>query len=246
MRPIILPLFLLACSSLLSPKPAAPLDPDIPPIQEEIAALDGRHGYYHKIYRNEESLYWRNIPGWMREDAKERKVARILDIGCGYGTLLAFSSMVYGSAGSCLDINNYLQPAFLQAHGLQFAKGNIELDEIPWGERFDVVLMTEVLEHFQFHPLPTLRKIRDALAPGGVFFLSTPDERDWGREYRYYRKLSEMPPPTPGKQLPDAHIWIYSKKELVQVLTAAGFTIKRLEYAPGKGARHFNVMAVRD
>ena len=47
----------------------------------------------------------------MREDAAERKVERILDIGCGYGTLLALATRIYGVSGYCLDVRDYLKPA---------------------------------------------------------------------------------------------------------------------------------------
>jgi predicted SAM-dependent methyltransferase len=127
--------------------------------------------------------------------------------------------------------------------GLEFQRGNAELDPVPWTGRFDVILMTEVLEHFNFQPVPTLRKIRDALAPGGVFFLSTPDSKEWGVDVKYYKHLSDLPVPTRDKPIVDDHVWQYSLDELRGVLQQAGFSIKRLEYSGSP--RHFNVMLMR-
>ena len=107
-------------------------------------------------------------------------------------------------------------------------------------------MMTEVIEHFNFQPLPTLRKIHDALAPAGVFFLSTPDEHEWGRELKYYRRLADLPAADPSRKFQDGHIWIYSKSELTSLLRQAGFRVIRLEYAPGVQNRHFNIQAIRE
>jgi hypothetical protein len=58
-------------------KPAA--DPDLTSIQDEIAQADGLSGYYATNYRAMESLYWQQIPGWMREDAKRRLSILVVD-----------------------------------------------------------------------------------------------------------------------------------------------------------------------
>ena len=224
---------------------AAVLDPAIIEIQEALSKIDGPKGYYSTTYSKEESKYWSNLPDWMKEDARKRKVARVLDVGCGYGTLLAYSAKTYGAKGFCLDTTEYLWPAFRNPRGLTFAKGNIELDPIPWKEPFDLMVMTEVLEHFNFQPVETLKKMLDALAPGGLLLLSTPDEREWGRVTKYYKSLKELPKVGQSKKVVDAHVWVFSRAELTEVLTAAGFKIVKFEYAPGSGHRHFNVMAMK-
>ena len=220
-------------------------DAELKVIQNAIVRADGPGGYYDHAYREMEPRYWTRIPGWMREDAHERKANRILDIGCGYGTLLALATEIYGAHGYCMDVTRYLKPDFARRRHLLFARGNVELASIPWSGKFDIVILTEVLEHFNFQPLPTLRKIHDALAAGGTLFLSTPDARDWGRLLTFYHSLAELPMPDPSHQVHDAHIWIYSQDEVTTLLDQAGFRIVRLEYAPGNGNRHLNVLAVR-
>ena len=221
------------------------LDPAIVEIQAALSKIDGPKGYYTTTYSKEESKYWQNLPIWMQEDAGKRKAARVLDIGCGYGTLLGYAAKTYNAKGFCMDTTEYLWPLFRDPRGLTWAKGNIELDPIPWKEPFDVMVMTEVLEHFNFQPVPTLKKMFNALTPGGVLFLSTPDEKEWGRVSQYYKSLKDMPPIDSNMKVVDAHVWVYSRQELTDVLTAAGFKIVKFEYSPGAGHRHFNVMAVR-
>jgi SAM-dependent methyltransferase len=207
-------------------------------IQDEIAKADGLTGYYATVYRNEERSYWSKIPLWMQQDAGGRRVKRVLDIGCGYGTLLTLATKIYRAPGYCWDVAEHLRPAVRSTFGLAFQRGNAELDPVPWKGTFDVIVMTEVLEHFNFQPVPTLRKIGNALAPGGILFLSTPDSKEWGVDIKYYKRLSDLPIPTSGKQIVDDHIWQYSLDELRHVVQQAGFSIERLEYSGSP--RHFN------
>jgi SAM-dependent methyltransferase len=236
-------LLLLGAALFGAEKPASD-DAELAKIQGEIARYDGLTGFYAREYSKAEPRYWTRIVPWMHQDATTRKVKRILDVGCGYGTLLALSTGIYHAQGYCFDVTDYLKPPFAKARGLAFAKGNIELDPLPWEEKFDVVVFTEVLEHFNFQPQPTLAKIHDAMNPGAVLFLSTPDARDWGRETRYYKHLSDLPMPNRSIPIRDAHIWIYDKHELLSLLEATGFQISQCDYAPGGGNRHFNIRAI--
>ena len=93
-------------------------DPAIAPIQDQIATLDGPGGYYSTTYRKDETLYWANLPGWMRRDAERHKVERVLDIGCGYGTLLAFAAEVYRGANYCIDVTHTISLAVRRNPGL--------------------------------------------------------------------------------------------------------------------------------
>lgn len=236
---------------------AGPLEPfaaRIASIQRAIVEADGIHGYYATEYREEETTYWAYIPAWMEKHSTlwasrpEGTSPRILDVGCGYGTLLSLAVELYDGAGTCLDIKGFLPTSVGEQSDLRFIKANAELDPIPGGP-YDLVIMTEVIEHFNFHPLPTLRKLYAALLPGGRLFLSTPDSAEWGRLYDFHRKLADFPsPPTPEAMRPattDEHHWIYSKSEIIAVLNDAGFQIEQLAYSPGTRGRHFNIVAIR-
>ncbi len=214
-------------------------------IQRARAVVDGPQGYYTREYSKAESGYWEKLPIWMKEDRSKRKVRRVLDIGCGYGTLLAYASALYGAAGHCMDVTEYLVPQFRNPRNLRFAKGNVELDPIPWREPFDLIIMTEVLEHLNFQPVPTLRKIRDALAPGGLFLLSTPNQEKWGKTTKYYQRLSDLPPPDRSRKFVDDHIWQYDERELRETLAEAGFEILKFDFSTSENRRHFNIMATR-
>ncbi len=235
-----------------SENPAAP-KPLLARIQDAIARSDtSPEAFYQKSYRPEEPRYWTKIAAWMVEDSIARHYPddhspeRILDIGCGYGTLLSFASIIYGAEGTCLDCVPFLNPQVQAAYRLKFIQRDVERDPLPESEKYDVVIMTEVLEHLNFQPVPTLKKIHAVLKDDGSFFLSTPDaDAGWGRNTTHYRKLSEIPPLDPSAKWIDGHIWHYNHKELEKVLKEAGFRIQRIDHSQGPVGGHFNVWAVK-
>ena len=108
-----------------------------------------------------------------------------------------------------------------------------------------MAIFTEVIEHLNFHPLPTLQKIRNSLRPGGSLMVSTPDaESDWGQKLTYYSRLNDMPQPSRDVAWVDDHIWQFSMTELLAVLGEAGFDIRQAGHSKRKGFRHLNVWAI--
>jgi SAM-dependent methyltransferase len=213
--------------------------------QREITELDPESGYA-KAYRDKEMYCWLPIPEWIQEDGSRGPEHKTLDIGYGYGTLAAYCQKVLGGQVYCIDHVPfyYFTDKLIQRYGFQLAVCNMELDPFPWDVRFDTILFTEVLEHFNFHPLPTLRKIRGLLSEGGRAYLSTPDASAWGRVTKYYGRLEEIPQPgtvRPEKFIDD-HVYQYSEDELMGLVESAGFTVTRRAHAPGfpgTNCRHF-------
>ena len=248
---------MLAFSCAAAAQNLQPFAATLAEIQNAIAKADGLDGYYRTTYRPSEMRYWAQIPQWMQQDAGTRdsrlrtRETRILDIGCGYGTLLSLATQIYANArGSCMDMTEYIKPIVRSRYNLEFLEGNVELDPIPGGP-YDVMILTEVIEHFNFYPLPTVQKMHHALAPGGVLFLSTPDASRWGRLYDFHKWLKDFPMPPllgsgdPRPEIKDEHMWMYNKGELTGALQDAGFRIVKLAYSPGVRGRHFNIWAVR-
>jgi SAM-dependent methyltransferase len=100
--------------------------------------------------------------------------ARVLDFGCGTGTLLdALQSHGWDTSG--------IEPALDDA----FRKHR-RLEAIPTEPEFDLIVAHHVLEHLP-DPMALLRQFARASKPGGFLFLSTPrfDTLPVHRDYRY-------------------------------------------------------------
>lgn len=241
--------FFTGCAYL----PDSEIQPTITAIQTDIARADkAPEAYYRDNYAPVEPLYWSKIAAWMVEDSIERHYVRkqsvkgIVDLGCGYGTLLSFAAGIYGTTGTCFDVESYLQPGIQRKYRLQFLERNIEKDPFPDDRLYDVAIMTEVIEHLNFQPVPTLKKIYNILDEGGTFFLSTPDAgSSWGKTTKYYSSLNEIPELDLNVEWIDDHIWQYSWKELEGVMHEAGFKIRKMERSDGVQGKHFNVWAVK-
>lgn len=218
--------------------------------QDELADLvpgpyykDSRTGTYPSgipfsfpPYRDAEVYYWTNVPRWIWEDARRRKVDRSLDVGCSYGTLSLYTHKVTQASIFLVDfIPDYMSPAVLRRYPFQFRVCNVELDALPFEGPFDQIIFTEILEHLNFHPVPTLRKLARLLSDEGRIYISTPDAASsWGRVTAHYNDYRDMPPPErTGKAVIDGHIYQYSQAEVFDILTEAGLSVERWDYAPG-------------
>jgi SAM-dependent methyltransferase len=217
--------------------------------QAEVAALDPYPEYLS--YRKGEFYFWVNIPQWIYEDSATRKIEKCLDVGCAYGTLSLYCRKLIGCDVYCIDgVDSYHSKSLFEKYNLQFRSSNIELDPFPFDFKFDIIILTEVLEHFNYHPVPTLKKIHNALSENGTLYLSTPDASQWGRVTKFYSKISDMPIPRKGLPVLDTmfepHVYQYQKQELLSVLDAAGFRVKRFKYSMNIfGTRHFNLALMK-
>lgn len=219
--------------------------------QDRIAASCKPGSYYMTGYHNEEIAYWLNIPQWILE-IKEAgdSVNRCLDIGSAYGTLALFCKDVFGCEMYVTDHTDaFANSALLKKEDINFALSNFEIDEFPWDNdlKFDIIILTEVLEHFNTHSTNALKRIYSLLADNGRLFLSTPDSAAWGTTTKYYPNLDLIPKSLDDNHKHiDDHVWQYSKEELLRVLDMAGFYVERFDYSPGTVARHFNVCLRKD
>ena len=150
---------------------------------------------------------------WMAESIAPHVGARVLEIGAGIGNITSW--LLPRDRYLASDINPhylaYLRNLALGKPYLEVARVDVEEPEdlAPWRGAFDTVICLNVLEHVR-DPLPALRNMRDALAPGGRLVLYVPASQ------RLYSSLDEVL----------GHRTRYDRPMLERELAAAGFRLE--------------------
>ncbi|MBW3600378.1 MAG: class I SAM-dependent methyltransferase [Planctomycetes bacterium] len=148
----------------------------------------------------------------LRPFVRERD--RILEIGAGIGcTVKSFEMAGYDAQG--------IEPH----HGFQeFARKHLgarvtrcTLADLPDREKFDVVLLVHVIEHFN-HPRRELRRIVRLLNPGGRLYVECPN--------------AEAPHAAPGKMFHFAHVYNFTNRTLAMLAKANGLACQAMVFEP--------------
>jgi len=108
---------------------------------------------------------------------------RLLDIGAYYGLIAGVANRIGWRVAA---VDAYPIPEFsslrIPERNVECAIYNACTDTLPFpDESFDAVLLSEVLEHLMYSPLPMFREIRRVLRPGGILLLSTPNPAGLGK-----------------------------------------------------------------
>ncbi len=124
---------------------------------------------------------------------------RVLDLGCGWGSLSLFMAEKYPKSKITAISNSHSQKAFIDARKIQQGIMNLEvitadMNNFQTAEKYDRVVSVEMFEHMRNYML-LLRKINDFLTPEGKLFVhifshkeytytfETKDESDWMGRY---------------------------------------------------------------
>jgi 2-polyprenyl-3-methyl-5-hydroxy-6-metoxy-1,4-benzoquinol methylase len=165
--------------------------------------------------------------------------AEVLELGCyGHVSAILHSELSYNVRGAYLGPAGRTDRRTITAGGEKVADLLIDLfdaerDAWPYAnDRFDGVLVCEVIEHLMCDPMWMLWEANRVLKPGGWIFVTTPNctsyrslERALLHEEnpqvfsRYNSRDVEEPP----------HVREYTPKELAWALEAAGFAVCGVE-----------------
>ena len=159
-----------------------------------------------------------------------RKGAKILDVAAAQGNFsLSLAELGYDVTWNDLraELVDYVKLKY--EHGMiNYAPGNVF--KLGFENEFDVVLITEVIEHVA-HPDEFLQKISQMVKPGGYIIMSTPNGE-------YFRnnlpKFSDCPDPAVFEEMqfkPDAdgHIFLLHQKEIEVIAAKANLTINEIK-----------------
>lgn len=149
-----------------------------------------------------------------------RAGARVLDVGCGTGPLLAgivrASAEVYGVG---LDLSPKMLAVARQRLGGRQALVRGDVTHLPFGNgSFDCVVSASSL-HFWRHPGPALAEINRVLGVGGQLVLT-----DWCDDFWACRLCDRL-----LRLVSRAHQRIFGSRECAALLGGSGFTVVALE-----------------
>lgn len=139
-----------------------------------------------------------------------RRAGRLLDIGCGAGTVLEAARRA-GWEAEGVEVS---RPAVehLRAAGFSVFHGELAEARYP-SDHFDVIVASEVLEHLP-DPLVLLREAARVLRPGGLLWATTPHSRGASARALGIGWSTVCPP---------EHLHLFSRRGLKKLLGEAGF-----------------------
>ena len=176
---------------------------------------------FELLYQLEEKYWWfaamRQITDTVAARELQQPQLRILDAGCGTGFNLSYYTAVHSHEVYGLDLADAALEHVRQRGFRKIAQASIT--DIPFkSETFDMVFSFEVVTqtHYEHHDAE-FREMHRVLRPGGHLFIRVPafmwlwSSHDEELEVRYR----------------------YTREELAQRLTKAGFIVKWTSYANG-------------
>lgn len=184
---------------------------------EDIEGFYERDANRHNIWRTSHrtNLYFKEMLRYERlMQVVPRSARRVLDAGCGDG-LMSVMLARRGHAVTALDLSRGRLDKFAdqaEEYGITQVQGSIADTGLP-AESFDVVVLSEVVEHLP-GPAAALAEARRLLCPGGTLIVSVPNLEQLGHVVCPHCK---KPFNT------DGHLHSFSADSLSDTLRAAGF-----------------------
>jgi 2-polyprenyl-3-methyl-5-hydroxy-6-metoxy-1,4-benzoquinol methylase len=161
---------------------------------------------------------------------------RVLDVGCGSGTLLNAVCKTFGCAGLGIDVDKRrISVARGQASGAQFECGLFDSQKLR--AQFDVVISNAVIEHV-VDPVKFLRDMSEVLRPNGQMFVLTPNAASLN--YRilrsWWRELLSI----------GEHIYLFTPESLASCARSAGLGVAAISSAFDFGVPQLSFKEPRD
>ncbi|MCX8038134.1 MAG: class I SAM-dependent methyltransferase [Candidatus Sumerlaeia bacterium] len=167
---------------------------------------------------------WNRMMDGLYRSARRRLIARfpaggrLLDVGCAYGGFLEMMK----KAGWQVEGIEVAAAAAAACRRRELDVHAVALAEAQWpADRFDAVTLFYVLEHVP-DPLGGLRKIYEAMKPGGLLIVRVPDTTPLAKFLKRIGRRNEL-------YDPPYHLFDFSPAVLTRLIEQAGFRNVRME-----------------
>jgi len=189
---------------------------------------DERH-YYHPNRRKASvfgfHLRLNSVIELVKKHASGPRVADIASAQGNFGLLLAEA----GFDVTAIDLQeDFLRYARKRHTSGKFRTVHANFLEFRDPERFDAVLMGEIIEHVAF-PEQLLACASENLKPGGILVLTTPNGAEYGSPLPTYSQVTDVEALIPRQFHWGDHLFLYTEQELRNLLDRAGFDVVSLE-----------------
>ncbi len=163
------------------------------------------------------------------EFAPYRQTNRLLDIGCGAGSLM-LAARKNGWNAHGLDVSpNAVN--HVRSLGFEVFQGELQQAHLP-SAHFDVITAAEILEHLS-EPRVLLEEVARLLRPGGLFWTTTPHARGLSARVLGLKWRCIWPP---------EHLQLFSAAGLKGLLRDVGFRQIRVRTTGGNPIEIFHAM----
>jgi len=202
---------------------------DYPEIDDADAGIYGE-GYFRTSLEEQERRM-RIFDQLVAEvESKIGRKGRLLDVGCGEGTLL-LAAVERGWEAEGTEIASVMVHHIREKFGLTVHQGVLEDLGLP-AHSFDAIIMNHVLEHVS-DPRMTLEKIAELLSPGGMVRIEVPNLASLSNRGRNFQSRFGLKKNPWKHYSPDHHFWFFTPRTLKAALEAAGLSSLSIS-APAK------------
>ena len=160
--------------------------------------------------------------------------ARVLDIGCGPGTV---SSLIrdHRNARVVGVEPNPARAAVCRARGIEVHLGFATPELLASLGQFDAIIFADVLEHL-VDPAEMLRLVKSALKSDGVIVASVPNVANWTVRLRLLFGRFDF---TDSGIMDATHLRWFTHKTLRELFERSGFTVKGMDGSAGKWMKEY-------
>lgn len=170
----------------------------------------------HKYDQSWDGKYCQQMYASILEKIRPFPFLSVLDIGCGWGSMLAIIKEEYPHiAAAGLDLSEKMVDQAQMLLGADVVLRTGDVEDIPWpDDSFDLLLCNSSFHHYP-DPQKSLQEMQRVLKPQGRLLIGEPW---WSRNIR---KIINFYLQTPFNLSGD--VYIYSRQEMEELLAGANF-----------------------